>query len=248
MQFIGRPRSEHAGTVSQAFLVDPDDRVIVEPDPIHGALMISTTVGRLESHLATVTGRTGPPLKFWPNRSNPPGAGHRTALVDSAWRAVCGALYSLNGASPVAGVEAALEDSLLSAFLFGLPHSRSADLYTEAFAVGAGNEAMRAREWMELHYPEPLTVVDIARAVGVSVRQLQYLFLRAYGLSPIQVLRAVRLDHARRLLAGAAARGEEVTVTRIAHRCGFGHLGRFAAVYRERFGEAPSETATRGST
>jgi AraC-like DNA-binding protein len=34
----------------------------------------------------------------------------------------------------------------------------------------------------------------------------------------------------------------EATVTEIAYRWGFWHLGRFAARYRARFGEMPSET------
>nr|WP_243645044.1 helix-turn-helix domain-containing protein [Rhodovulum euryhalinum] len=35
------------------------------------------------------------------------------------------------------------------------------------------------------------------------------------------------------------------TVTEAAITCGFGHLGRFSAAYRARFGEAPSQTRAR---
>jgi len=33
-----------------------------------------------------------------------------------------------------------------------------------------------------------------------------------------------------------------VTVSAVAHRWGFAHLGRFASAYRARFGESPSVT------
>ncbi len=34
----------------------------------------------------------------------------------------------------------------------------------------------------------------------------------------------------------------DVSVAEIAHRYGFLHLGRFAALYRHRYGESPSQT------
>ena len=57
----------------------------------------------------------------------------------------------------------------------------------------------------------------------------------------MRYLRNLRLDRARQMLMDAPDMG----VTRVALDCGFGHLGKFAAAYRARFGEAPSETARR---
>jgi AraC-like DNA-binding protein len=54
-------------------------------------------------------------------------------------------------------------------------------------------------------------------------------------------LRALRLELARKDLAQDGA-----TVTSVAVACGFGSLGRFAADYKARFGESPSETLRRG--
>jgi AraC-like DNA-binding protein len=52
----------------------------------------------------------------------------------------------------------------------------------------------------------------------------------------------LRLDQARQQLLHAAA---STSVTDVAARCGFNHLGRFAAWYRHRYGESPSATLRR---
>lgn len=50
-----------------------------------------------------------------------------------------------------------------------------------------------------------------------------------------------RLERARADLADTAP-DSGITVTDIASRWGFAHLGRFAVTYRARFGESPSQT------
>jgi len=57
-------------------------------------------------------------------------------------------------------------------------------------------------------------------------------------------VRNLRFEKARQeLLSG---RGEK-SVTEVATRCGFSHLGRFAVEYRLRFGESPSQTSGKRS-
>jgi transcriptional regulator GlxA family with amidase domain len=59
-------------------------------------------------------------------------------------------------------------------------------------------------------------------------------------MSPTQYMRSVRLRDVRRALRASEGRG--ATVTNVATSYGFYELGRFAAAYREAFGEVPSET------
>lgn len=86
-------------------------------------------------------------------------------------------------------------------------------------------------------------VLDIAKQLGVPLRTLQEHVRRATGSTPLAMLKEARLRRARELLVGGDP--TRVTVTAVAERCGFGHLGRFASEYRARFGETPASTLRR---
>jgi TolB-like protein len=86
------------------------------------------------------------------------------------------------------------------------------------------------------------TVGEIASACGVGRRTLQRYFRRFIGRMPMEFLHGLRLDRARHELLRASGRG---SVTDIATRVGFNHVGRFATQYRARYGESPSATLSR---
>src|SRR5690606_18939067 len=97
----------------------------------------------------------------------------------------------------------------------------------------------RARQYMEAHLHEEISLADIARQSGTSVRNLSRMCQAQYGTSPMQLLRNMRLDKIRHELSHASV---DTNVSEIAMSWGYTHLGRFAAAYRQRFGEAPHET------
>ncbi|MDQ4215588.1 AraC family transcriptional regulator [Microbacterium capsulatum] len=96
----------------------------------------------------------------------------------------------------------------------------------------------RAIAFMEEHAHEPITIDDVAHAVHISTRGLQYAFRRALGITPRQHLARVRLDGAHRDLLRADP-GE--TVAGIARRWGFSHPSRFTAEYRRVHGCPPGQ-------
>jgi AraC-like DNA-binding protein/tetratricopeptide (TPR) repeat protein len=83
------------------------------------------------------------------------------------------------------------------------------------------------------------SIDELAAACGVARRTLQKHFRRFVGRTPTDVQRRLRLKQVRRELLRARP---EASVTEIAVRCGVKHLGRFAAAYREFYGESPSAT------
>ncbi|MGP9799525.1 helix-turn-helix domain-containing protein [Rheinheimera sp. NSM] len=84
------------------------------------------------------------------------------------------------------------------------------------------------------------TISAICIAVGVSERSLQYAFRAYVNMSPLAYLRSCRLSRVRSMLN--IADPKITTVTAIAMRFGFFHLGRFALDYKLAFGESPSVT------
>ena len=98
----------------------------------------------------------------------------------------------------------------------------------------------KVQEYLNAHAHEPVRAEDLARVAGVSLRSLYAGFKAFSGVSPMQYLKDLRLERARAdLLAGKGSVGS------VALLWGFGHLGRFSADYRARFGESPSESLRR---
>ncbi|WP_445443075.1 helix-turn-helix domain-containing protein [Clavibacter sp. km1a] len=97
-----------------------------------------------------------------------------------------------------------------------------------------------AIEYLHHHADRPITPADAARAAGISTRVLQLAVRRYEDTTPSALLRGIRLDRVRAELIEATP--SSTTVRAVAEQWGFGHLGRFAASYAERFGELPSAT------
>ena len=105
-------------------------------------------------------------------------------------------------------------------------------------------QVARAEAWIDAHLTEPISVEDIASALGVSTRTLRLAFRRVRCCSPLRAIHLRRLDRVRTALAAAKP---GATVTDIATGFGFFELGRFAVRYRQRFNERPSQTLARGA-
>jgi AraC family ethanolamine operon transcriptional activator len=84
-----------------------------------------------------------------------------------------------------------------------------------------------------------VSLTELCRVTGSSGRTLQYAFREVTGLSPTVYLRLRALHWVHAELRDASP--GETTVTDVAMRWGFWHLGRFAASYRATFGTSPSQ-------
>jgi transcriptional regulator GlxA family with amidase domain len=98
----------------------------------------------------------------------------------------------------------------------------------------------RATAFIHENAHRDITLSDIAAAVQVTPRSVQYTFRRHLGTTPLEYLRRVRLDRAHRELQNADPAVD--TVTAIAGRWGFSHPGRFSGAYKRTFGWPPSRT------
>lgn len=97
----------------------------------------------------------------------------------------------------------------------------------------------RAIDWLDRHADQDVSVEQLARRSGASIRTLQNSFRHHLSTTPNAYILQTRLSRVHdELLNGS---GEE-TIENIASRWGFGHMGYFAARYRALYGESPSDT------
>ena len=137
-----------------------------------------------------------------------------------------------------------IASALVSTLLVSMPHNRRRALDVAATSI-APFFVRRAEHFIEANAGNAIDLEDLAEVAGVSARALQMGFRRFRNSTPMAYLRAVRLELARAKLAQAKRNGG--CIASVAHLCGFGHLGRFAADYKARFNESPSQTFVRGS-
>jgi len=137
--------------------------------------------------------------------------------------------------------KASLDEVIRALLLEQHPHNYSDELARPARAPVPGL-IRRAEEYMAEHAGTLLTPSDAAAEVGISLRSLQAGFRRLRNETPGAFLRRVRLQNAYDELRRSNG---EVSVTDVALRCGFAHLGRFSSSYQAAFGELPSDTLRR---
>lgn len=131
------------------------------------------------------------------------------------------------------------EQTLICGLLAAQPNSAA-----EPMAPETGSRTVRlALDLIEGEPAKAWRVAELAQRAGVSPRTLQEAFRRDLGVTPLEQLRRTRMERARRDLLAADPRA--ASVTDIAARWGFFHLGRFSRAYRCAYQELPSQTLAR---
>jgi AraC family ethanolamine operon transcriptional activator len=98
----------------------------------------------------------------------------------------------------------------------------------------------RAEAYLHAHMGDAMPLSRLCRIVGLSERGLRNAFYSVRGMSPKRCMVVDRLQGVRHALTDADSR--PASVTGVATAYGFYELGRFSAIYKKQFGEAPSET------
>lgn len=137
-------------------------------------------------------------------------------------------------------LERGLQEAALFELLLAWPNSHQGRMDQPA-ALPASTR--RARDFIHACIDEMPSIADVAAACAVSVRALTRGFEKHLGTSPLQYMLELRLQGVRNDLAAAR---DGASVTDLALKWGFNHLGQFAARYRQRFGESPRDTLRSG--
>lgn len=109
-------------------------------------------------------------------------------------------------------------------------------------AMGEGNGSKHSDEktkammrYIHAHYPETISIDQLAEAVHVSKRVCFRLFRENLHMSPVAYLTDYRLRKACQRLVES-----EESITQIAYGCGFGSSSYFGKLFREHFGCSPA--------
>lgn len=138
-------------------------------------------------------------------------------------------------------MRAQFEQLVMSGLLVWQANSFSSELWVPEKEVLPKHVRM-VEDYMRAHLDAPITNEKLAELTGVSLRTLYNSFKKFRGVSPMRYLKDLRMEKVREELLHA---GQLRSVTVIATRWGFFELGRFAAEYKRRFGELPSDTLRR---
>ncbi|CAL94562.1 AraC family transcriptional regulator [Azoarcus olearius] len=137
---------------------------------------------------------------------------------------------------------AQVEQMVITTLLMCQPHNYSERLAQDGPSI-APHFIRRTERYIEDKAHEPLTIGELAEHAGVSTRSLFAGFRKYRDTTPMQYLKDVRMQRVHQELLRSAP--DTTTVTDVAMRWGFSHLGHFAVDYKRCFGESPSATLGR---
>ncbi|MDQ1446759.1 MAG: hypothetical protein QOI20_3223 [Acidimicrobiaceae bacterium] len=129
-----------------------------------------------------------------------------------------------------------LEQAVIAGLIMRQRHTLTAKLFADPQPVSP-RALQKVLDYIHSRPGSQFSVGDLAGIAGIGQRQLHNLFYNEFEMSPTVYVRNVRLDGARTDLLNGDA-----TVSDVAFRWGFNHLGRFAQRYEQKFGESPSTT------
>ena len=102
---------------------------------------------------------------------------------------------------------------------------------------------LKAREYIDKHKSEELSLADVAKAAGASVFHFCKVFHKATGLKFTDYVARVRLEDARNRLLNPNLR-----ISEIAYDVGFQSLTQFNRTFKRVFGQSPTEFRARVSS
>jgi AraC family carnitine catabolism transcriptional activator len=129
--------------------------------------------------------------------------------------------------------------------LLGRPRAAQTEQRVAATPAPSSADAavVQARAIMLAHIDEPLTCREIARRVGLSLRQIERRFRHELRCSILQHYRQIRIAKAHQLLQQT-----DLSVTEVAFSCGFSSPEYFCRLYRAFFGCSPSRDRRQSTT
>jgi len=91
-----------------------------------------------------------------------------------------------------------------------------------------------AVDYIEAHYDQPIALADIAKAAYLSISRLAHLFKEQMGITIIDYLTSVRINHAKQLLLAT-----DKSCTKICFEVGYNNQSYFTRTFKDIVGMTP---------
>lgn len=101
---------------------------------------------------------------------------------------------------------------------------------------GKFQKLLPAKEYIEAHWKEKISLSALASVCNMSVTHLRHLFTDAFNTTPIEYRDSIRLLYAKDYLAE-----EHYTVSEVAYKCGFDDVNYFSRFFKKHTGLSPTE-------
>jgi len=130
-----------------------------------------------------------------------------------------------------------LEYNLLSLIISSF--AKSMNLSSAPAPTSHGVYFKRAVDYINENLYLPIKLPELSREIGVSERNLRYIFNSQAGISPKRFIQNLKLNWVRKEMKyNLSGKG----INDISSQMGFWHSGQFAADYKKLFNELPSAT------
>jgi len=222
---------DHYLCATMALPVEAEVPVATPHEPVLGLLLGLDTRAMTETLIA-YEAAARPSHRTTSTKELTPGL--TVAQVDGRFVEAVGRLLELLD-DPVAA--RVLADSRLRELLFTLIEGEAGPLVRRT--LGGAHEVSQVVTYLRENLSEPLTVDDLARRAGMSRAVFHRRFKAVTSFSPLQFIKALRLNHAAMQIAGGEA------VNRAADAVGYASASQFSREFRRQFGASPRKWASR---
>lgn len=219
-------------------IINSEVKTIINHSPNTEKIMIRVDRGLIEKNLQQIIGRTlDTAVEFNSTMSLETNEG-------SQWLQMIGWISDLiSKQSDISHLMITQIENNIVNMLLNFQHSNFSDeIHNNSVSV-TPSFIRQIENYIHDNAHKPIAINDMAEYAGVSSRSLFIGFRKYKNTTPMRYLKEVRLQYVNEGLKRGHVGSD--TVTNIALKWGFNHLGHFSTDYKRRFGETPYETLLR---
>jgi AraC-like DNA-binding protein len=129
---------------------------------------------------------------------------------------------------------------IIREIIFRLLESGQGPRLAHLLSFGDTERITKAISHLREHFDEPVAMEDVANELGMSVSRFHHHFKSVTAMSPLQYLKQIRLQEARRLMLTGSA-----DAATAGFRVGYEDPAYFSRDYKKHFGEPPQRDIAR---